>query len=106
MEYRAPLLFEARKIAAARELARGGNRAPPRTFPTGVTTFAGMGCGCRVNYTGGGLKGYRAAILDGVHKTKLNGLSQSPASGTPALIPVSDRRAVEAAVRLFKGLKP
>lgn len=108
--YRAPLLREARTIAAARELARGGNRAPAGTFPPATPGkfrgLSGLGCGCDVKYTGGGMKGYRAAMLDGVHKTKLNGLAQSPAGGTPALIPVSDKSAVTAAVRLFKGLKP
>lgn len=100
MKYRgSPLLAESRKIAAAREIARGGNRLTPGSLN-------GIGCGCQVNYTGGGLKGYRAAILNGTHKTALHGMAQSPTSGTPALIPVSDRRAVDAAVRLFKGLKP
>lgn len=99
--YRAPLLFEARKIAAAREIARGGHRPPAGLLPS-----VGLGCDCQVKYTGGGLKGYREALLDGVHKTSLHGLAQSPAAGTPALIPVSDRKAVDAAVRLFKGLKP
>lgn len=68
--------------------------------------LAGLGCDCQVRYTGGGLKGYREALLNGVHKTRLNGLAQSAPQGTPALIPVSDRKAVDAAVKLFKGLKP
>lgn len=107
--YRAPLLFEARKMAAAREIARGGHRPPALLLPASTlsrVTLAGVGCDCHVNYTGGGMKGYREALLDGVHKTGLRGLAQSPAAGTPALIPVSDRKAVDAAVRLFKGLKP
>lgn len=100
--YRNPLLFQARKIAAARELMRGGNRSFTGTF----SSLGNIGCGCQVNYTGGGMKGYREALLNGVHKTGLRGLAQSRPEGTPALIPVSDRKAVDAAVRLFKGLKP
>lgn len=106
--YRSPLLYDARKIAAAREIATASGNVPGRIPGTTPMTMglAGMGCGCQVKYTGGGLKGYKAAILDGVHKTKLHGLAQSPTTGTPALIPVSDRKAVDAAVRLFKGLTP
>lgn len=105
-QYRSPLLYDARKIAAAREIrtASGAQRVPG-TSPMNVGV-AGLGCDCQIRYTGGGLKGYRAAVLNGVHRTKLNGLAQSAPSGTPALVPVSDRKAVDAAIRLFKGLKP
>lgn len=105
MQYRNPLLYDARVRAAAREIARGGNHKMPKTIPRSEG-IAGLGCGCQVSYTGGTLRGYREALLHGPHKTKLAGLSQSGPEGTPALIPVSDRKAIDAAVRLFKGLKP
>lgn len=112
-DYRSPLLYDARKIAAARELcaAHGTVRVRPITGTYPMTSSltlpsAGPGLGCNCQYTGGGMKGYRAAFLDGIHKTRLNGLAQSRPEGTPALIPVSDRAAVTAAVRMFKGLRP
>jgi len=103
--YRNPLLYDARVRAAAREIARGGNRLLAKTIPKSEG-IAGLGCGCRIAYTGGKLRGYREALLHGPHKTKLAGLAQSKPEGTPALIPVSDQKAIDAAVRLFKGLKP
>src|SRR5262245_18411233 len=110
--YRSPMLYESRKIAAAGGLARGGNRPPAgsitpesRTRARTPRPLAGLGCDCDVRYRGGSLRRYREPVLNGVHKTELRGLAQSPATGTPALVPVSDRRAVDAAVRLFKGLK-
>lgn len=102
--YRSPFLYDARVRAAAREISRGGNRRMPGQIPK-REGIAGLGCDCRVQYTGGTLRGYREALLHGPHKTALSGLSQSKPEGTPALIPVSDRKAIEAAVKLFAGAK-
>lgn len=99
------IAYEARLRASAREIARGGNKRIPGVIPDRIG-LAGLGCDCQVNYTGGRLRGYREALLHGTIKTQLNGLAQGKPEGTPALIPVSDRKAVTAAVRLFKGLKP
>lgn len=76
--------------AAAKEIA--GLRAPG----------PGLGCACHVQpVRGPTLKGYQRVVLHGPHRLRGRGLSAAPESGTPALIPVSDRSAVAAAVKLF-----
>lgn len=74
--------------AAARELA--GQPVPGRT----------LGCACQMQR--GGMKGYRRATLTGTVNFRGRGLAAAP-QGVPALVPISDRSAVTAAVKALKS---
>lgn len=71
----------------------------------GSARYSGLGCGCTPRASSPRLKGYVRATLRGYRAVTLSGFGDAGPikPGTPALIPVSDRRAVENAVRLFQG---
>lgn len=95
---------DGRLRAAAKEIAGRGLR--PVNVGPGLAGVAGLGCQCQVQRVKGAtLKGYQRALLKGVHRFRGRGLSGAPPAGTPALIPVSDRSAVNAAVRRFAAAR-
>lgn len=79
-----------RLLAAVRELS-------------GVHGVATLGCACKATPVKGlNLRGYQAVKLSGAIRLKGRGLGAAPPHGTAALIPVSDRSAIIAAIRRFQ----
>jgi hypothetical protein len=70
-----------------------------RALGYNAASSRGLGCACRRSQP---LAGYVARTLRGYRAVTLSGFGDPVAPGTPALLPVSDRKAVADAIRMFQ----